>query len=78
MLFRFLFQGYGGWAPGASSCPAPKAVRLLATTVSGWAMALAVNVQQRVQFHQTGGLDSQIILKGKRLSDFLFGCGLLW
>ena len=40
-------------------------------------MALAVNVQQRVQFHQTGGLDSQIILKGKRLSDFLFGCGLL-
>ena len=40
-------------------------------------MTLAVNVQQRVQFHQTGGLDPQIVLKWERLSYFLLGCGLL-
>lgn len=40
-------------------------------------MTLAVNVQQGVQFHQTGGLDPQIVLKGERLSYFLLGCGLL-
>ena len=69
------FQGYGV-APGASSCPAPKAVRSWQPQFPA-GHGPCVNVQQRVQFHQTGGLDSQIILKGKRLSDFLFGCGLL-
>ena len=40
-------------------------------------LSFAVNVQQRVQFHQTGGLDPQIVLKGERLSYFLLGSGLL-
>ena len=45
--------------------------------LAGLGMTLAVNVQQGVQFHQTGGLDPQIVLKGERLSYFLLGCGLL-
>ena len=39
--------------------------------------AFAVDIQQRVQFHQPGGFHPQIVLIGERLAYFLFGGGLL-
>lgn len=39
--------------------------------------APAVQVQKRVQLHQTGGLYPQIILIRERLAHFLLGGGLL-
>lgn len=75
VLFWFLFKA--AWRHRAFQAVQHRGPRTLGNHSFRLGMTLAVNVQQGVQFHQTGGLDPQIVLKGERLSYFLLGCGLL-